>query len=245
MRPIRILIADSSDTQCWALQMNLQEQYHVCVCTEAAAVAALAKRFVPEIAVVDLDLFGLGCVPLVKQLERELPNTAFVLTSTFMDLTVASGMGKARLENYLQKPFTAQLLEERIAFLTGVQMDKDERNAENRIARMLMELNMPVKLHGYRFAKAAVRIMAQDPRQSITKELYPAVAAACGATAEQVERDIRRAISVAWKNRNEAAWQTYFRLGADGCVSRPTNAQFICTLAEHLRSGGNAWEKTA
>ena len=68
----------------------------------------------------------------------------------------------------------------------------------------------------------------RDPGQSVTKELYPAVAALCGGTAVQVERSMRSAIAAAWVRGDEQLWQMYF----PGEAERPTNTSFISRLAD-------------
>ena len=101
-----------------------------------------------------------------------------------------------------------------------------------RISEILLLLGISVKLNGYRYLQEALFRMVLQPDQSITKELYPAVAQALGVTGAQVERSIRGAIQSAWKHRKEEVWQLYF----SGPPVRPTNALFISRLADGLRS---------
>ena len=73
----------------------------------------------------------------------------------------------------------------------------------------------------------------RDPAQSVTKELYPTVAAICGGNAVQVERSIRSAIAAAWVRGDHQLWQVYF----PGELARPTNASFISRLADWVSLG--------
>ena len=70
--------------------------------------------------------------------------------------------------------------------------------------------------------------------QSITKELYPAIARQFSCNSAQVERSIRNAIQSAWSQRGSKAWAAIFQSNADGTVPRPSNAAFISCLADRL-----------
>ena len=82
-----------------------------------------------------------------------------------------------------------------------------------------------------------VLLMARDPRQSVTKELYPAAAVQFGATAAQVERSIRSAIDTAWQQHDRQIWQLYFTANDAGMIPRPTNSVFISRLADLIILG--------
>ena len=77
-------------------------------------------------------------------------------------------------------------------------------------------------------------IILKDFSQSITKELYPAVAEVVGGSSQQVERSIRNAIEIAWKKRNPEIWSRYFDNQIGENAVRPTNAEFITRLAHYI-----------
>ena len=108
-------------------------------------------------------------------------------------------------------------------------------DARTLVSNILLQLGIATKLRGYTYLREAILQMRKDPGQSITKEIYPAAAAASpGATAIQAERSIRTAIHGAWHKRDDAVWQLYFPPDDSGLVPRPTNATFICRLADYL-----------
>ena len=52
---------------------------------------------------------------------------------------------------------------------------------------------------------------------------------------EQIDQAIRAAIAEAWNYRDDAVWQCYFpQLIARG-MKKPTNSEFIVTIADKLR----------
>ncbi len=95
--------------------------------------------------------------------------------------------------------------------------------------QMLRRLGIPIHQSGYRKLSVAIPRYAENPEQSLSKELYPYVAAVLG-TDSDIESSLRRSILCAWTNGSPEAWQTYF----PNLTRAPSNHVFIATLAEHL-----------
>lgn len=99
----------------------------------------------------------------------------------------------------------------RIAALPSEQLDPQEVTAEH-----LNLLNFPVHWSSYQHLRVGVPLFSQDTHQSLSKELYPAIAAICGNdNKNQVESAIRNSIKKLWKNRNVVIWEKYFPSFAD------------------------------
>lgn len=99
------------------------------------------------------------------------------------------------------------------------------------IKAVLIELGIPTNLAGYRCLACAIPMYHEDPGQSVTKQLYPAAGQMCtpSLTGAQVEKLIRYAIDIAWRDRNQEAWKKYFPQD-----EKPTNWEFISRLVETL-----------
>ena len=69
----------------------------------------------------------------------------------------------------------------------------------------------------------------------ITKELYPELAAKFDTTVSRVERAIRHAIEVSWNRGNWDYMQEIFGYSVDIDKDKPTNSDFIITVADKLR----------
>ena len=96
---------------------------------------------------------------------------------------------------------------------------------------ILHELGIPVHRIGFRFLCMAEICYCINDRQSLTKELYPAVAEYFGYTDwHPVEHAIRQVILQAWTSQNSTAWCYYFPY----CKKPPSNKLFLATIAEHL-----------
>lgn len=97
---------------------------------------------------------------------------------------------------------------------------------------ILRELEIPVHQNGYVQLCIGLPRFALTPKQSLSKELYPYIAAEFGGvTAGDVEASIRRAVKNGWKHGNPEAWERYFPRQDKA----PSNLVFIATLAEYLK----------
>lgn len=102
---------------------------------------------------------------------------------------------------------------------------------ERTVSHILHELGLPVHRIGYKQLCLAIVLYSQNDIQSLSKELYPAVAAHFGYTDwRPVEHAIRLAIYHAWSIRVPGLWEQYFT----GTTKPPSNKQFIATIAELL-----------
>lgn len=114
--------------------------------------------------------------------------------------------------------------------------DTKKCNVED-TAGLLKKLGIPTHIKGYRFLEEAVEFTIKDPMaiDSVTKSIYPQVARKYSTTASRVERAIRHAIEVAWTKRGEIPFQEeVFRDTLDQDKIKPTNSQFIATLADYI-----------
>ena len=70
---------------------------------------------------------------------------------------------------------------------------------------------------------------------AITKELYPEIANMYDTTSSRVERAIRHAIEVSWTRGDYEVMEEIFGHSVDYDRAKPTNSEFIATLADKLR----------
>ena len=74
-----------------------------------------------------------------------------------------------------------------------------------------------------------------DMLNSITKILYPTIAKRFQTTPSRVERAIRHAIEVAWSRGRIEILEEMFGYSVQGDRGKPTNSEFIVTVADKLR----------
>jgi two-component system response regulator (stage 0 sporulation protein A) len=139
------------------------------------------------------------------------------------------------------KPFELYDLENRILDVFK-QLDKKSinlfhNNLEISITRMLHELGMPSHIKGYQYIRDGIVMVYNNPDiiGGITKELYPDVAIKYNTTVSRVERAIRHAIEVSWNRGNWDLMEEIFGHSVDIDKAKPTNSEFIVTIADKLR----------
>lgn len=105
-----------------------------------------------------------------------------------------------------------------------------------RITGTLHEIGIPAHILGYQYIREAIAVTIHDRRMinAVTKALYPAVAKKFATTPSRVERAIRHAIGVAWVRGDIDTLQSFFGYRLNSKTGRPSNSEFIATIAEHL-----------
>ena len=74
---------------------------------------------------------------------------------------------------------------------------------------------------------------------SITKELYPKIAAAFGVTTTKVELAIRHTVEVMYDRDGMRRMKEALGLPADAHSQKPTNGELIALIADWILSGTN------
>lgn len=92
-----------------------------------------------------------------------------------------------------------------------------------------IQLRLPSDLDGCRYLRSLIPMYIEDREKFLTKELYVQVGHAFGVSREQVEKNIRYAINVAWKQRDRLTWDPYFPQ-----TRKPSNKEFISRIADVL-----------
>ncbi len=106
----------------------------------------------------------------------------------------------------------------------------------SQILNHLHRLGIPNNLDGYQMLTVGLPLYMQDPGQTLSKELYPAIACAMGRGSSQtVERSVRQAIHAGWKHRDDRVWREYFMPDAGGTATCPNNKKFLTALLTRLQ----------
>lgn len=237
MDALKLLIADGNEEFRIALAEALQGSYYVRSCTNGKEALELLRSYSPEVFVLDLMLPELDGISLLQAAAASGICPMVLATSRFINDYVLEMTEQLGVGYLMVKPCDVRATVARISDLSRnlrppLLAQPDPRT---HVTNLLLSLGLPTKLRGYAYLREAILLMAKNPDQSITKELYPAVSVVCGCKAGHVERSIRNAIETAWNHRDDRVWQLYFQPGLDGVIPRPTNAAFISRLADSLR----------
>lgn len=108
---------------------------------------------------------------------------------------------------------------------------------EARVTEILRQMGVPAHIKGYQYLRIAIMMVIENMElvSAITKELYPSIAKKFETTSFRVERAIRHAIEAAWDRGDIETLQSFFGYTVSSVKGKPTNAEFICMIADRLR----------
>lgn len=111
---------------------------------------------------------------------------------------------------------------------------------EEKISATLDYLSVPFRLKGYKYLEMAIKIAIEEPKTAyaINKEIFPRIAERYDTNIACVESAIRNAISKAWMNGDYKIQRRIFGMTVRFYSGRPTDAEFIATLAKMISVGG-------
>lgn len=241
MDALKLLIADGNEEFRLALAQALQGAYYVRSCQSGKEALNLLRSYSPDVLVLDLMLPELDGISLLQSAAASGFRPMVLATTPFLNDYVLESAERLGVGYMIRKPCDIRATVARITDLSQRlhPLQPTKPDPRTSVSNLLLSLGVPTKLHGYAYLREAVLLMAQDPSQSITKELYPRVAALCRCNPKHVERSSRTAIESAWLHRDDRIWQLYFQPGVDGIIPRPSNGAFISRLADslHLNEG--------
>lgn len=123
-------------------------------------------------------------------------------------------------------------------------------NSPLKVSPLLIELGIPLRLSGHRYLCTAVNIYYSIDRQTtrrikITKDIYPEVANQYGTTSQCVERSIRHAVGICFTRGDLNLIDKMFGFTINETKGKPTNGEFIATVAYWLANVKNGAEYSA
>lgn len=188
-----------------------------------------------DILMPDID----GIEILAQMKEAHVNSKVIVLTSYKKDYTVKI-TNNYGVDYYMLKPFSLSSLEKRILEICNEETPVTEEQTnvvEFAISKLLHSLGIPSHIKGYQYIRESIYLMYHNPNliSGITKEVYPEIAIKFDTTASRVERAIRHAIEVSWNRGDYELMEEIFGHSVDYDRAKPTNSEFIATLADKLR----------
>ena len=182
-----------------------------------------------------------GLCVLEAMKEKNLDKKVIVATSYNATDTIRQ-VSEYGVNYYILKPFDLTDLEKRILDLCNNKKDSKNidlhyNNLQISITKILHELGIPSHIKGYQYIRDGVGLVFENPEiiGGITKELYPELANKFDTTVSRVERAIRHAIEISWNRGNWDLMEEIFGNSVDIDRAKPTNSEFIVTVADKLR----------
>lgn len=221
-----VLLVIESEAFGQQVKKDLQKDHSVLLCKNAREAASLMTHK-PHAMVLQVDLPELDGLTFLETLTWKPPVILTIATNYSpysAQQLIDNGAG------YLVRtPCTLQAVTDR---LRDMMRDQEPHNVDSQTisSAHLHILGISPRTSGGKQLRVGIPLYAQDPRQKLKYQLYPAIAAICDTTDNGVERMIRRTIEDAWNTRKPDIWLEYFP-NSKRC---PSNKLFISTLADKL-----------
>ena len=183
---------------------------------------------------------GVSVLEAIKDI-KDFPKV-IVLTS-YNTPEIIRKVSSLGVNYFMLKPFELPELERKILECTNEikqgpkTIDLYHNNLQIAVTNVLHELGVPSHIKGYSYIRESIMEIFYNPDMvgGITKELYPKIAQEFNTTVSRVERAIRHAIEVSWNRGNWDLMQEIFGYSVDIDKAKPTNSEFIVTVADKLR----------
>ena len=178
---------------------------------------------------------------VLSELNKRGIEKNIIVETSYNEPKVIRKVSEYGVNYYVLKPFDLVDLENRILEVfnnvSGKVINLYHSNLQISITKMLHELGMPSHIKGYQYIREGISMIYNDPNLigGITKELYPELADRFETTVSRVERAIRHAIEVSWNRGNWDYMEEIFGHSVDIDKAKPTNSEFIVTVADKLR----------
>jgi len=195
-----------------------------------------------DVIILDLIMPNKDGLYVLEQMKKKNLHKKVIVATSYNTSEVIREVSDYGVNYYILKPFDFDDLEKRILDLCnkkkeGKNIDLHYNNLQISITKILHELGIPSHIKGYQYIRDGVGMIFENPEMigGITKELYPELASKFDTTVSRVERAIRHAIEVSWNRGNWDLMEEIFGNSVDIDRAKPTNSEFIVTVADKLR----------
>lgn len=179
---------------------------------------------------------------VLEQIKENNLNLNIIVETSYNEQETIRNVSEFGVKYFILKPFDFIDLEKRILdatkerkHLTAVNLL--EKSLDTSITKVLHDLGIPSHIKGYQYIRDAIKFVYNEPKLigGITKELYPLVGEKYSVSNSRVERSIRHAIEVSWNRGDWELMEEIFGHSVDIDKAKPTNSEFIVTIADKLR----------
>ncbi len=193
-----------------------------------------------DILMLDLILTHFDGIRIIEELKNHNINKKIMVLSSFKDDFTIRRVQALGASYFMLKPVDMDVVNSRLIDLV---MHKEEMKVvksnkiESEVSVLLHDLGIPTHVRGYQYIREGVMLLyASDGISSlVTKEIYPKIANKYQTTSSRVERAIRHAIEISWSRGDIKLMEDLFGNSIDFDRSRPTNSEFLSTLADKFK----------
>ncbi len=193
-----------------------------------------------DLAILDILLPQIDGIKILQEMKNNNINKKTMILSSFKDDYTIRRLQSYGVSYYMLKPIDLDILNGRILDL----FDESEKvkysndsTIEVEVSSILHNLGIPSHVKGYKYIREGIMLLysSEDTMHLITKEIYPEIALKFNTTSSRVERAIRHAIEISWIRGDLKLMENIFGNSIDFERSRPTNSEFLTTIADRLK----------
>ncbi len=244
---IKVLVVDDNAVQVSLIKkyFNESDEVEVTLCaldgSDAIKYIEANEKF--DIMLLDLVMPVVDGIGVLKYIKKNNIDTEVIVMSSFADDEIIKKVSEYGVKYYALKPFDLENLKEEIVSIVTSNRNKEElieiedKDIQIRVTNLLHELGIPSHIKGYQYIRSAILMVYNNPGfiGGITKELYPDLSVKFNTSTQRVERAIRHAIEVSWLRGDIDLMEEIFGHSVDIDRAKPTNSEFIVTIADKLR----------
>ncbi len=196
-----------------------------------------------DVIVIDLILSGKDGLSIIKEVRKMNTIKSIIVLTAYNSLEIVKQVSLLNVNYFMLKPFDLKDLEYQILTCRAKNSNIIDKNKELQaaITNLLHSLGVPSHIKGYEYIREGIGLMYSHPSMigAITKEMYPEIANKFNTTSSRVERAIRHAIEISWTRGDYEIMEEIFGHSVDYDRAKPTNSEFIATLADKLKIESN------
>ena len=164
-----------------------------------------------DLVIMDLLLPNKDGLSIIKSIRENDNSKRIIVTTGYSTLSMVKKTSVYNIDYFMLKPFD--------------------------IKDLLHSLGVPSHIKGYQYIREGIGLIMSKPSMlgAITKEMYPQIAVKYNTTSSRVERAIRHAIEISWTRGDYDLMEEVFGHSVDYDRAKPTNSEFIATIADKLR----------
>ena len=249
MKKTRLLVIDDNDNIVLMIKeyFNAHSDYSVAHISKDGAEGInyiINNKDDYDVIILDLIMPKKDGLSVLEEIRKNNIEKKKIVLTSYNTQEMIRKVSELGADYFMLKPFELVDLENIINkvckeenSLRSSSIDLFNNNLQISITKTLHELGVPSHIKGYQYIREGITLVYKKPEMigGITKELYPEIAKKYDSTVSRVERAIRHAIEVSWNRGNWELMEEIFGHSVDIDKAKPTNSEFIVTIADKLR----------
>lgn len=193
-----------------------------------------------DMIILDILLPHIDGIRILDELKTRGINKKVIVLSSYKDEYTIRQVQALNANYFMLKPFSVESLEKRIIDINSEKtliQTLNRQSLEVEVSSLLHGLGIPSHVRGYQYIREGIMLIYENSSALtlITKEIYPEIAMKFDTTSSRVERAIRHAIEISWIRGDLKIMEELFGHSIDFERAKPTNSEFLTTIADHLK----------